>query len=131
MKLLLDTHIWIWSQLEVERLAERVLRELNDEANELWISPISIWELILLVRKGRVVLQMEPYEWIEETLKSGPLREAPLTKEVVLATREVQLPHRDPADHFLAASSKVFGLTLVTADARLLAAKGLSTMANR
>jgi PIN domain nuclease of toxin-antitoxin system len=131
VKLLLDTHIWIWSQLEAERLAERVLRALNDDANELWISPISIWELVLLVRKGRVILQTEPYAWVEQTLKAAPLREAPLTKDVVLATRDVHLPHKDPADHFLVATTKLFGLTLVTADARLLGVKGLSTMANR
>ena len=48
MKLLLDTHIWLWSVLEPHRLSRRVAKALQDSSNELWLSPISIWELIVL-----------------------------------------------------------------------------------
>jgi PIN domain nuclease of toxin-antitoxin system len=54
MKLLLDTHIWRWSVLEPVRLSKRATRALGNPANELWVSPISTWELLLLCRKGRV-----------------------------------------------------------------------------
>jgi PIN domain nuclease of toxin-antitoxin system len=52
MKLLLDTHIWLWSVLEPERLSRRVSKEIQDMSNELWLSPISVWELIVLWQKG-------------------------------------------------------------------------------
>jgi PIN domain nuclease of toxin-antitoxin system len=59
------------------------------------------------------------------------LTEAPFTIEVAQALDSLDLPHSDSADHFLAATAKVFDLTLVTADAKLIDARGLKTMANR
>lgn len=131
MKLLLDTHIWLWSLLEPARLSRRVTKALEDEGNQLWLSPISVWELLVLVEKGRVRLEQEPGQWIAAAMQAAPLSEAPITHEVALETRRLVLPHRDPADRFLAATARVFGLTLVTADRSLPALKGLSTLPNR
>jgi len=126
VKLLLDTHIWIWSLLEPARIKTRVAKALENPANEKWLSPISIWECMVLVGKGRVKLNMDVEEWIARALTEFPPREAPLTTEVVLAMSKIHLPHRDPADAFLAATAKVFQLTLVTVDTRLRTAKGIS-----
>jgi PIN domain nuclease of toxin-antitoxin system len=126
VKLLLDTHIWIWSLLEPARIEPRVAKALENPANEKWISPISIWECMVLVGKGRVKLNMDVEEWIAQALTEFPPREAPLTTEVVLAMSKIHLPHRDRADAFLAATAKVFRLTLVTVDTRLRTAKGIS-----
>jgi PIN domain nuclease of toxin-antitoxin system len=126
VKLLLDTHIWIWSLLEPTRIAPRIAKVLENPANEIWLSPISIWEFRILVEKGRVKLNMDFEEWIAQALVEFSPREAPLTIEVVLAMSKISLPHRDPAHAFLAATAKVFQLTLVTADTRLRTAKGVS-----
>lgn len=131
MKLLLDTHIWIWTRLQPDRLTSSVVKALEDPENELWLSPLSIWELSNLVDKGRIVLDRGFEDWVATAMSKFPLREAPVTCEVALETRRVQLPHRDPVDRFLAATAKVFGLTLVTADERLLGSKGFSVLANR
>jgi PIN domain nuclease of toxin-antitoxin system len=131
MKLLLDTHIWLWSLIDRNRLSRRVIKELEDPGNELWLSPISTWELLTLSRKGRITLDPDAETWIAHKLRAVPLREAAITHEVALATARLQLPHRDPADYFLAATARVFDLTLVTADERLLKAPDLSTLANR
>jgi PIN domain nuclease of toxin-antitoxin system len=126
VKLLLDTHIWVWSLLEPARITPRIAKALDNPANEKWLSPISIWECTVLVEKGRVKLNMDVEEWIAQALTEFPPREAPLTTEVVLAMSKIHLPHRDPADTFLAATAKVFQLTLVTVDTRLRTAKGIS-----
>jgi PIN domain nuclease of toxin-antitoxin system len=131
VKLLLDTHIWVWCFLEPGKIAPRTAEALQDPINEKWLSPISLWELMTLVVKGRVVLNGSVEEWIGQVLKDAPIREAPLTAEVVLATKKISLPHRDPADTFLAATALVFGLTLLTSDVRLLSVKGLPSLANR
>jgi PIN domain nuclease of toxin-antitoxin system len=131
VKLLLDTHIWIWSLADKPRLKPRVLDALEDPANEKWLSPISLWELLILVEKGRVTLNMSVEEWIGQVLGEAPFREAPLTADVVLATKKISLPHRDPADTLLAATALAFGLTLVTSDVRLLSVSALPTLANR
>ena len=131
MKLLLDTHIWVWSVLETDRLSRRVSKELENPDNELWLSPISIWEVLILCQKKRMVLDQEPAVWVPRAMRALLLREAPITHEVALETARLQLPHRDPADYFLAATARVYDLTLVTADEHLLKAPGLSTLANR
>lgn len=131
MNLLLDTHIWLWSLLEPQRLSRRVAKALADTRNELWISPISAWEMLILCRKGRLVLNSSPAAWILAVLKNVPFREATLTHEVAVAAESLVLPHRDPADSFLAASAKVYGLTLVTADENLAAGKEYAVFVNR
>jgi len=131
MRLLLDTHIWLWSRLEPAHLAKRLSRVLEDEANELWLSPLSVWETLRLAEKRRISLAPTAEDWVARALNSVPMKEAPLTSEVVLATPQIHLPQRDPVDQFLAATARVFDLTLVTADARLLQGKGFATLPNR
>ena len=86
MRLLLDTHIWIWSLSNPARVAPRILKALHDQENELWLSPISIWELVILVEKGRLEMKMDIEEWMAQATRIPPVKEAPLTAEVVLAT---------------------------------------------
>jgi PIN domain nuclease of toxin-antitoxin system len=131
MKLLLDTHIWLWSVLEPERLSRRVTKEIQDSSNELWLSPVSIWELIVLWQKRRVVPDEDIEAWVSDALRSLPLQEAPVTYEVARETGRLRLPPRDPADRFLLATAKVFELTLVTADEHLRKAREVSILANR
>lgn len=131
MNLLLDTHIWLWSLLEPERLTKRVARELEKEDAQLWLSPISIWELVTLVDRGRVRLDSAPDAWVKAALRRVPFREATVTHEVALETRNVKLTHRDPADRFLVATARVFDLKLVTADERLIDLRAVPTLPNR
>lgn len=131
MQLLLDTHIWLWSRAEPTRLTRRVRELLESPSNELWLSPLSVWELVTLVGKGRVALDGGVEEWLDLALKKVPVREAPLTFDVALQTRDIQLPHRDPVDTLLAATARAFDLTLVTADEHLIRGKGFSVLANR
>jgi Uncharacterized protein conserved in bacteria len=131
VKLLLDTHIWLWSRLEPDRLSRRVARELQNPANELWLSPISIWETLILCEKGRLKLDGGAAEWILKAMRAVPMSEAPLTTQVALETAKVRLPHRDPADRFLIATARVFELTLVTADAALIEARQVRVLGNR
>jgi PIN domain nuclease of toxin-antitoxin system len=131
MRLLLDTHIWIWSALEPTRLSRRAARALDDPGNQLWLSPISIWELIMLTQKGRVQLDEDVISWARRTLELWQLQEAPLTNEVALESSTLNLAHSDPSDRLIAASAKVFDLTLVTADEKLIAANGIKVLACR
>ncbi|MGA8488836.1 MAG: type II toxin-antitoxin system VapC family toxin [Terriglobales bacterium] len=131
MRLLLDTHIWLWSVLEPERLSRRITKEIQDLGNELWLSPISVWELIVLWQKRRIVPDEDIETWVPQALRSLPLQEAPVTYEVARETGRLRLAHRDPADRFLLATAKVFDLTLVTADEHLLKVRDVSLLANR
>lgn len=129
--LLLDTHIWLWSLLDPDRIPSTVASELEDENSELWLSPVSIWETLVLAEKGRLDLEPSAREWVESALGTVALRQAPMTEEVALATCEVELPHRDPADRMLLATARVFDLTLVTADRRLIEHGGVPVLRGR
>jgi PIN domain nuclease of toxin-antitoxin system len=128
MRLLLDTHVWLWSRLDPDLLSQHAQDLLRDCENELWLSPVSVWELMALIEKGRVVVDEAPRDWVTRALRTVPLQECPLTHEVALHSRAVSLPHQDPVDRFLVASAIVYELSLLTADRRLLGAKGVSTV---
>jgi PIN domain nuclease of toxin-antitoxin system len=129
--LLLDTHIWLWGMLEPQRLSTRVAEELESAGNELWLSPISVWELIILHRKRRILANENIETWIAQALRARPMKEAPVTFEVAREVGRVELRHRDPADHFLVATARVFDLTLVTADETLIEARVVPALPNR
>ena len=130
MKLLLDTHIWLWSLGDPQRLSTRVAKELDDRQNELWLSPISIWEAFLLFRKKRIQIDTDFMTWLAASLSVLPVIEAPLTFEVARVVPTLRMPHDDPADRFLAATAKAFELTLITADRNLIKTEGVSILAN-
>jgi PIN domain nuclease of toxin-antitoxin system len=112
-----------------KHLGKRLQHELRNAANELWLSPISTWEALMLNAKGRIRLHGDLTDWI--TKSTAPFREAPLTHEIALTAMEMKMPHQDPADRFLAATAKVLDLTLTTADVNLLGLGEVSTLANR
>jgi PIN domain nuclease of toxin-antitoxin system len=128
LKILLDTHIWIWAIHDSKHLGKMMLKELRNKENEIWLSPISTWEAFTLHAKGRITLGTDLAEWL--TRATVGTREAPLTHEIALAARNLPL-HRDPADRFLAATALVLDLVLATADQRLLGLGQIQTLANR
>ena len=126
MRLLLDTHIWIWFVTGSPRL--KVLQALRDSNNELWLSPLSTWEVLTLEKKKRIVLDREPDEWVRNA--TAGTREAPLTHQIVVAAQDLAL-HNDPVDRLLAATALVSDLTLVTADERLMELRSIKILASR
>ena len=129
MRVLLDTHIWIWNLAGSERMPERFRAILSEEATEAWLSPISVWEATILAARGRISLLPDPETWVEEALARWPVKEARLSFAVAMRSHKLGLPHQDPADRFIAATALVYGLHLMTLDQRLLDAQWLPTVA--
>jgi len=122
MKLLLDTHILLWSLSDSQKLPLKIKEALEDKANDLWLSPITIWEILLLNEKGRIQIACgNPVKWIKNLLKTLPFKEAPLNHEVAIKSRQIDLPHQDPADRFLVATALIYNLTFLTVDEKILA----------
>jgi PIN domain nuclease of toxin-antitoxin system len=130
VRLLLDTHIWLWSALDPSRLSARVRRALNDPQSDLWLSPISVWEALVLARKKRVILEPSPEAWVRRAIAELPLQDASMNQEIAIRSETVTLKHDDPADRFLVATALVYDLKLVTADHRLLSSRQVPTLAN-
>jgi PIN domain nuclease of toxin-antitoxin system len=128
LRLLLDTHIWLWFVIDPKLVGRSAFQKLKDDNNELWLSPISTWEALTLHRKGRVDLDRDLTAWVASA--TAGLKEAVLTHEIVTIARELPL-HKDPSDRMIAATALVLDLTLVTADERLLELTSIKTLANR
>ena len=132
MRLLLDTHIWIWSLIEPDRLSGDVRAALTNPDHDLWLSAISVWEVLVLIRKGRLKLgDQAGSEWIARALAQSPVHEAAITYDVAMASEELVLDHWDPADRFIAATAQLREATLITAGERLIGCSGSAALANR
>lgn len=119
MKYLLDTHIWLWSLLEPSRINLQVAEILSNGENELFISPISLWETLILAEKGKIELHPTPEEWISKAIDRSSVKEAKLSHAIALKSRQIDLPHQDPADRFIAATAWEYGLILISADEKV------------
>jgi PIN domain nuclease of toxin-antitoxin system len=130
MKLLLDTHIWLDCALKPERLGRRLRRELAAVRSELWVSPISAWEVLKLVDKRRFRTRGRPEDWLESVHRALPINEAPITFEIARETASFSLPHRDPADAWLVATARVYDLVLATRDDKIIQSGVVETLAD-
>lgn len=128
MKLLLDTHIWLWYLLKNPKLSTNLQNAIADPSNELWLSPISIWEAIILAEKNRISLQPDINTWIDLALKNLGTLEAPLNHDIAILSRQIELPHQDPADRFIAATAIYYDLHLATVDTNLVGLSWLRTL---
>src|SRR5579871_74163 len=122
--LLLDTHSWLWAQLGQADRFSRGARSAIDAAADgglLRVSVISVWELSMLERRGRISLPVDLRTWVREAMEEPGVFLAPLTAEIGLESNH--LPgnlHGDAADRILAATARILGATLLTKDRRLL-----------
>ncbi len=131
MGFLLDTHIWLWSLLDPDRIGDSAMHALRSREDEFHLSPINVWEALLLAERGRVALDPDPHRWVRKAMSIAPVAEAPLTMDVALTSRTVDAAYQDPADRFIVATAKVHDLTLVTADARLLRCRDVEVLPSR
>lgn len=130
MNLLLDTHIWIWIADHPQRLGRRTTRLLAAPQNHVWLSAVSVWEFIVLTRKGRFSKIRDPYPWLERALTEWPFQEAALTTEIVLEAGRFELAHGDPSDRLLIASARVLDCVLVTQDDKIIESGAVATIPN-
>lgn len=128
MRLLLDTHIWLWYLQGSDRLSVELQDKIEDPKVQIWLSPISIWETLMLAEKGRINLGKPPQQWISDALKVLEVKEATLNNDIAILSRTIQLPHQDPADRFIAATALYYDLVLATVDGNLRASEQLITI---
>ena len=121
--ILLDTHAWLWHLAERGSLSDAAReaidrREREQRRRAILISAISVWELFMLVKKGRLVLSVPPASFVTATRRDPVMGIVPVDEAV--ARRSVELPdyHADPADRIILATAAELGLSVVTRDAR-------------
>lgn len=115
MRLLLDTHIFCWSFYERQRLSQYAQR-LMTEADEVFVSSASIWEIAIKSRLGKI--DADPQELFQQIRLNG-FQELPVWSRHALAAATLPLHHTDPFDRLLIAQAMVEPLFLLTANAVL------------
>lgn len=116
MKLLVDTHIWIWFRVGSSRLLkseiELILR--HQSSDSLFLSAISIWETAMFQKSGRIVINEPIHQWVNRAING--FKVVPITTEIALESVALELNHKDPADRFIIATSRVMGLQILSHD---------------
>ena len=121
MKLLLDTHIFIWWADQPEKLSPAALSALEDENNELLLSVASVWEMQIKIQLGKLKLSLPLKELVKNQQETNDLTISPVALSHVLALDALPFHHKDPFDRLLIAQSIEEDLTLVTADSQFFA----------
>jgi PIN domain nuclease of toxin-antitoxin system len=112
---LIDTHVWAWVLTDPERLPVRTAR-LLDQADEVRISPVSIYEIAQKVRLGKWPEMVKSMDQLDHELDDQGVVIAPLTPQIALLAGRLDWPHRDPFDRMIAATALHGGDILISAD---------------
>jgi PIN domain nuclease of toxin-antitoxin system len=123
--IVLDTHAWVWFAAETGRLS-RVASAAIRRADRLAVHPVSCWEVVRLVERGRLRLTMDAARWVREAMRLPRVEALPFTPDA--AVRAAQFGETfaaDPADRFIVASALEAGLPVVTRDERIAAFPGV------
>lgn len=116
MKLLLDTHAFIWWFNEPERLSSEVLTVLADQNNDLILSVASVWEMQIKIQAGRMNLTVPLRELVESQEQANGVQVLPVEFGHVLALDALPAHHREPFDRLLIAQANVEDAFLVSSD---------------
>lgn len=120
MKLLLDTHVWLWLQHAPERLGA-ALPMAEDTGNELLLSAASAWEIAIKWQLGKLPLPVPPQDYLPDRMTTSGVTALPVTHAHAVAVAMLPGHHRDPFDRLLIAQAVAEGAALVTGDTALQA----------
>ena len=122
MSLLLDTHVWLWSQEVPEKLGPETTTRLTNPQTALHISTISTLEIARLVAMGAIELDGSLRSWVNDTLDALQCSTLEISHEIAVGAYSLPAGfHKDPADRILVSTARLLDLTLLTADAKILA----------
>lgn len=120
--ILLDTHVLVWWASDKKKLSREAAKSITDaqKHSSLAVSAISIWELAILLMKGKLVVTIPPEEWLRQIEAIDGLQI--ISVDAAIAKNSVFLPgvlHQDPADHIIIATARAVGIPLLTADKKI------------
>ncbi len=122
-KVVFDTHIFIWHMIGNPQLSSKFQKNIKLMQNNhpVLISPMTFWEIGMLSEKGRIALEMDCADWIEQALCDPGFQLAPLTPQIAVeSTRLPGILHGDPVDRMLIATAINNHAVLITCDEKIL-----------
>lgn len=118
MKLLLDTHILLWSAGQPDKLSDKARSLLLDSSSVLYFSSANIWEIVLKRGLGRDDFKVDPLRLLKQLVING-YEEVAVSSDHALAAEVLPPLHKDPFDRILIAQARTEGMLLLTADSQV------------
>lgn len=116
MSYLLDTTVFVWLLQEPEKLNPRALALIEDKSQDVFLSSVTSWEVVIKFAIGKLTLPKKPAELLSEIFTNFSFQPLPITHAHSLAVGELEFHHRDPFDRMLVAQARSEKLVLITAD---------------
>lgn len=116
MRLLLDTHVFLWAVLRSNRLNASARQAIANVSNEAFVSAVSTWEIAIKLSIGKLELPGDAPLYVEQRMHDAGFTELPITQRHTLAVHGLPRHHHDPFDRLLVAQAQLEGLTIVTSD---------------
>ena len=121
MRILLDTHCWLWLNASPERFSHEALRRVDAAGTELLLSAASAWEIAIKYALGKLRLPEPPAEYVPSRLRVTRTTTLAVTSDHALRVSELPSHHRDPFDRLLVAQAQIERLPIMTGDPRFKA----------
>jgi len=119
MKAILDTHIFLWWNMDDPQLSSPIREIISDGRNELFLSAASAWEIAIKVSRGRLILPAPPQEYVPDRLVLHGFRPLPISLSHALHVCDLPDHHRDPFDRLLVAQAQLEDMPILTADSTI------------
>ncbi len=116
MKILLDTHIFLWMFLSPSRISANVELLIKDTNNEIFLSAISSWEIAIKYSIGKLKLPDAPEIYVPDRMKRANLKSLEISHEHTFAIAKLPPIHKDPFDRLLITQANVENFALLSAD---------------
>jgi PIN domain nuclease of toxin-antitoxin system len=116
VRILIDTHCWLWLCASPERFSDATLARLADPRTERWLSSASIWEIVIKHQLGKLSLPVHPRDFVPSRLETTQTDVLEISAAHALRVADLPEHHRDPFDRMIVAQALVEGASLLTAD---------------
>ena len=117
--IVLDTHTWIWWLTTPDRVGRKAMRGIK-KASRIGVSAISVWEIALKAKRGKLRFDRPYAVWLQEALVADSRIDLlPLSPQISIASVDLHWSHPDPADRIIVASALALAAPLATADEQI------------
>lgn len=121
MRLLLDTHVFLWALDDPQRLPAKMRACIDDVANDVYVSAVVAWEIAIKHALGKLRLPMTPETYVPDRISRLGFKPLPISIDHAVAVARLPPIHADPFDRLLVAQARVEALDVMTVDANVLA----------